>query len=139
MNMQKLSVEQVAILTILYELEFKEILWDNKTLEEETNEARFAKIKPNMDLEKKEIDDIVEELQYWGYINENHNLTVLGRQYLKTGPDCTESAVGSVNTKNYNIALFEKIADIKGISVDFSASASVFDCISDIFNWTKKE
>ena len=139
MGMQKLSVEQVAILTILYDLEFKATLLDEKTLEEETNRDRFAEKEPNMDFEKKEIEDIIEELQYWGYINEDYDLTVLGRQYLKTGPDCTESDMGNITTKNYNISLFEKLADIRGINVDFSASASIFNSLSDIFNWTKKE
>ena len=55
MGMQKLSVEQVAILTILYDLEFKATLLDEKTLEEETNRDRFAEKEPNMDFEKKEI------------------------------------------------------------------------------------
>lgn len=135
-QMQRLSVEQVAILSILYELEFKEILIDGKTLEEETNESRFEKIKPNMDLDTKEIDDTIEELQYWKYIDENCNLTVLGRQYLKTGPD--SSADNSI-TKNYNITLFEKIAELKGIEVNFSTKASIIDSLSSIFNWSNEK
>lgn len=133
MSMQRLSVEQVATLTALYESQKDEYIFDGSEVKEMTNADRLDDIIQKYKWEIDNSDKILEELQYWGYIDENLDVTVPGRQYLKTGPD----SMTDVITKNYNITLFEKVAEIKGIEVNFSALSSTFNSIANIFKFRK--
>lgn len=126
--MQRLSVEQVAILKLLKELE------EGISVEFDTNReyVKLVCIREAWDIE--EIEPIVEELQYWGYVDTDWNVTIPGRQYLKTGPEnATSINITNDFSKNYDVTLFEKLIDVTGIKVDRLANFSMIENLTTLF------
>ena len=80
--MQRLSVEQVAILSTLWQTE--KYLQFDADCEFETNEDKVRTLIDDMGWDVEEIEPIVEELQYWGYVDKEWSVTIPGRQYLRT-------------------------------------------------------
>lgn len=126
--MQRLSAEQVAILKLLKELE------EGISVEFDTNREYVDYYCVSESINLNEIKPIVEELQYWGYVDTEWNVTIPGRQYLKTGPDKTTSInITNDFTKNYDVTLFEKLIEVTGIKVDRLANFSMIENLTTLF------
>lgn len=140
--MQRLSVEQVAILTILNEFDVAEEYHLNKynKVVEVPNKERLDDFVKENDWNYREVDNIVEELQYWKYIDKNCKLTIPGRQYLKTGPEDLMSGKGNcTDGKQYNFTLFEKALEFNGINITEESGSGFIKAIGAIVEGLKRK
>lgn len=138
--MQRLSVEQVVILTILNEFDIAEEYQLNKNnkLVEISNKERLENFIEENDWNDIEVDNIVEELQYWKYIDKAYKLTIPGRQYLRTGPEGLEQG-NYIGTKQYNFSLFERVVDFNGINTTEASGSGLIKVIGAIADGLKRK
>ena len=132
----KLSERQQNVLEILNAILYENLMSDEDLLSEEERpviERLYCEAADSFAMGYDEVDKIIEQLQAFGYVDKNTELTVDGRQYIEVGyqPEPTENIITvnnieqqkNINTKKYverNAPIMQVDSMVKptGISIE---------------------
>lgn len=132
----KLSERQQNVLEILNAILYENLMSNEELLSEEERpviDRLYCEAADSFAMGYDEVDRIIEQLQAFGYVDKNTELTVDGRQYIEVGyqPEATVNGITvnnieqqiNVNTKKYvernaPIVQLDSLIKANGISVE---------------------